>query len=378
MKGRGLCIGLDDFGTRMIGAPDAVDSPEVGSTLLANGNGWTIRKGTCRPPRAVPHRRGVVEPGSAAKDGWCGYAGTEMRNIRHLLRGEEVRPWACGNSNGCRSPFRRWRGHESRRWRRARARHVETGPAGRLGRSLGVVPAPGITSLVTPAAHCTSSTGHTALTGQSPELSRFLDIPVCPLDRGSDDCRSRLFQRHVRGHIPRRPPGPEHPTRSTSSSVSMVDLHVTIARSMVFSSSRTFPGQSWSISIRSAPSEMPSPPCPAHARRSTKVLGKERNIFPSFAQRRNVDADDIQPVEQIIPEPPLPARHGRDRHWSLRSPEHRLRVPRFRRPGRISAPARTRRRSICSFGEISPISSRKIVPPSAISNFPLRLRRLRR
>src|SRR5882762_10647458 len=35
-----------------------------------------------------------------------------------------------------------------------------------------------------------------------------------------------------------------------------------------------------------------------------EVLRQERNVLPPLAQRRNADGDDVEPVEEILPEPP--------------------------------------------------------------------------
>jgi glycine cleavage system H lipoate-binding protein len=88
-------IGLDDFGTKIIGAPDAVRLPEVGSTLMTNGTGWTMRKGKSSLRVLAPVDGSVVEQGSADK-GWLVRVRTDgnEKQFRHLLRGEEVRPWA--------------------------------------------------------------------------------------------------------------------------------------------------------------------------------------------------------------------------------------------------------------------------------------------
>lgn len=87
-------IGLDDFGTKMVGTPDAVELPDVGSTLTANGTGWTMRKRTSSLRILAPVDGVVVEQGGADR-GWylrIRTEGTEQQ-FRHLLRGDEIRPW---------------------------------------------------------------------------------------------------------------------------------------------------------------------------------------------------------------------------------------------------------------------------------------------
>ncbi len=87
-------IGLDAFGTRMIGVPDAVDLPDVGTRLRANGTGWKMRKrgSLLRVLAAVD---GVVVEQGGPQKGWyvrIRPEGSEPQ-FRHLLRGEEIRPW---------------------------------------------------------------------------------------------------------------------------------------------------------------------------------------------------------------------------------------------------------------------------------------------
>jgi hypothetical protein len=87
-------IGLDDFGSRMVGAPDAVELPAVGTTLAANGVGWLLRKGVASL-RILSPIDGVVIGTGSAQDGWFlkVRSGDPALGMRHLLRGEEVRPW---------------------------------------------------------------------------------------------------------------------------------------------------------------------------------------------------------------------------------------------------------------------------------------------
>ena len=87
-------VGLDDFGSRMIGAPDAVELPGVGTPLTANGNGWVLKKGRASL-RILSPIDGVVIGTGKVGDGWVlrVRGGEPARETRHLLRGEEVRPW---------------------------------------------------------------------------------------------------------------------------------------------------------------------------------------------------------------------------------------------------------------------------------------------
>ena len=80
----------------------------------------------------------------------------------------------------------------------------------------------------------------------------------------------------------------------------------TTARSITFSSSRTLPGQSYSIS-RSSASGASSMPLRLVllAVLLEEVLHEQRDVVAPLAQRRQVDADDVQPVEEVLAEPPV-------------------------------------------------------------------------
>jgi len=87
-------VGLDDFGTRLVGAPDEVTLPAPGSVLHANGPAWRMRRGRAQVRILSPLDGKVVETGGPDRgwylritppgDGW---------DLRHLLTDGEVRPW---------------------------------------------------------------------------------------------------------------------------------------------------------------------------------------------------------------------------------------------------------------------------------------------
>lgn len=87
-------IGLDEFGKRMIGTPDAVTLPAVGTQLTANGNGWIMKKERASLRVLSPIDGIVVETGNPA-DGWYlkVHGGEPEAETRHLLRGDEIKPW---------------------------------------------------------------------------------------------------------------------------------------------------------------------------------------------------------------------------------------------------------------------------------------------
>ncbi len=88
-----LTVGLDDFGRRIIGKPDFVQLPKVGTRLEVNGPGWTFEKDGRKFRILSPVEGKVI--GSA-------YDGNEYQlkvkpengtDLRHLLKNEEIRPW---------------------------------------------------------------------------------------------------------------------------------------------------------------------------------------------------------------------------------------------------------------------------------------------
>ena len=80
----------------------------------------------------------------------------------------------------------------------------------------------------------------------------------------------------------------------------------TTARSMTFSSSRTLPGQSYSVSRSSASGvELELGLAVLVAVLVEEVLREQRDVVLALAQRRQLDGDDVQPVEEILAEPAL-------------------------------------------------------------------------
>ncbi len=87
-------VGLDDFSTRVIGKPDGVDLPALGTQVHVNGAGWHLLKQKQRLRILAPVEGEVVATGGPDK-GWY----LRVRpckpgaDLRHLLRGAEIRPW---------------------------------------------------------------------------------------------------------------------------------------------------------------------------------------------------------------------------------------------------------------------------------------------
>ena len=96
-----------------------------------------------------------------------------------------------------------------------------------------------------------------------------------------------------------------------------------------------------------------------------EVAGEERDVVPALAQRRHVDAHDVQAVEEVRAEAALLRPRPRGRCWSRprrarrRASAARRRAARTRRPGSRAAawPARA--------AGIAPTSSSSSVPRSA-------------
>lgn len=89
-----VTIGLDELGRRLVGAPDRVDLPRLGTRLRTNGIGWRIRKGRATVRVLAPVDGKVVESGGAERGGFVRVKPiTGTFDLRHLLTAAELRPW---------------------------------------------------------------------------------------------------------------------------------------------------------------------------------------------------------------------------------------------------------------------------------------------
>lgn len=89
-----VTVGLDDLGSRLLGTPDAVDLPEVGSRVQANGTAFRIHKREANVRVLSPVDGEVVETGGVDRAFFLRVkplAGPI--DMRHLLRDAEVKPW---------------------------------------------------------------------------------------------------------------------------------------------------------------------------------------------------------------------------------------------------------------------------------------------
>jgi glycine cleavage system H lipoate-binding protein len=90
-------IGLDELADHMIGNPDAIEFPSVGTELEANQAAWSMRKNGNHIQVRAPIEGTIIGIGGS-KDGW--YLKVRPRldprdpaTLRHLLRGPEVQGW---------------------------------------------------------------------------------------------------------------------------------------------------------------------------------------------------------------------------------------------------------------------------------------------
>jgi hypothetical protein len=87
-----VTVGLDGLGVRLAGSPDQVDLPPVGSSVEVNGTAWSFTQNGQNARVLSPVDGEVVEQGDR-KQGWYLRVKPQTFDLRHLLRGEEVRPW---------------------------------------------------------------------------------------------------------------------------------------------------------------------------------------------------------------------------------------------------------------------------------------------
>jgi glycine cleavage system H lipoate-binding protein len=87
-------VGLDDFGARLIGDPDAIDLPAEGSRLEVNGTGWTMTKGGQEIRVLSPVEGTVVATGGPGDEWLLRVKPPEGKtSLKHLLRAEETCAW---------------------------------------------------------------------------------------------------------------------------------------------------------------------------------------------------------------------------------------------------------------------------------------------
>lgn len=89
-----MTVGLDDLAVHLIGTPDGVMMPAVGTHLVANGMGWEVRKLGNLVRVMSPLDGDVIAVGGPA-EGWYLKVKPdgEHADTRHLLTLREAKPW---------------------------------------------------------------------------------------------------------------------------------------------------------------------------------------------------------------------------------------------------------------------------------------------
>lgn len=87
-------IGIDDFGTRIIGKTRSIELPSIGTHLSVNGKGMLVRKQDAEIRILSPIDGEVIEQGDSEK-GWLLKVkpDTAEKVTAHLLKGSEVPNW---------------------------------------------------------------------------------------------------------------------------------------------------------------------------------------------------------------------------------------------------------------------------------------------
>ena len=92
-----VTIGLDDLGSRLLGVPDAVDLPQPGERIHANGTAFRIHKREADVRVLSPVDGEVVETGGVDRGYFLRVKPIDgAMDMRHLLHGPEVKPWLMG------------------------------------------------------------------------------------------------------------------------------------------------------------------------------------------------------------------------------------------------------------------------------------------
>lgn len=88
-----LTVGLDEFGKHVVGRGSQADLPAPGTKLRVNGTGWYLKKGIFRARVLSPIEGSVISVGGTDDDYYLRVKPEGDRDLRHLLRSAEVRPW---------------------------------------------------------------------------------------------------------------------------------------------------------------------------------------------------------------------------------------------------------------------------------------------
>ncbi len=87
-------VGLDDFGTRLIGKPDSIEFPKVGSEVTVNEPALRLKKRDSTIQILIPVTGKVIDTGDPGKGWYLKIKPTvNGKSTKHLLKGSEVRNW---------------------------------------------------------------------------------------------------------------------------------------------------------------------------------------------------------------------------------------------------------------------------------------------
>jgi glycine cleavage system H protein len=87
-----LTVGLDDLAKRLLAHPESVELPKPGERVSVNGTAWRVRKRDASV-RVLSPVDGEVAATGGPEQGWYLKVKPEGGDLRHLLRGAEIRPW---------------------------------------------------------------------------------------------------------------------------------------------------------------------------------------------------------------------------------------------------------------------------------------------
>lgn len=87
-----VTVGLDDLVRRLVGVPDVLQLPAVGTQLEVNGTAWRMRKADAEV-RVLSPVAGVVVETAGPESDWHLKVKLTDAGMAHLLRGAEVQPW---------------------------------------------------------------------------------------------------------------------------------------------------------------------------------------------------------------------------------------------------------------------------------------------
>jgi hypothetical protein len=89
-----VTVGLDDLGARLLGTPDAVDLPEIGSRVQVSGTAFRFHKREADVRVLSPVDGEVVETGGVNQGFYLRVKPLSGPiDMRHLLHDAEVKPW---------------------------------------------------------------------------------------------------------------------------------------------------------------------------------------------------------------------------------------------------------------------------------------------